>query len=705
MAPPAKSAAAPYPARLRMLAEGDSVALQPVDAGAGGGGGGGGGGRAGAGHVATLYVDLVTGAVSLFAKEPFPAGAPEVLGVLGLLRLDVGAALVVVTAAQPVAALHGRPVFRVAGTRVLLPRSVRLGAGQRHLLSLLTAGVDPSGPGRNLYISPGGDLTLSVQRLAELTADGGPAASQPPHARADPRFFWNRALSAPLAQAGADAFILTAVQGFVGALPPVAVPGAKGATERVVVTLVARRSVQRIGTRHWRRGADRAGAAANFVETEQIVAALCGPGEAAAAAAGAGAGAAAAAPSRALASFVQVRGSIPLVWSQVPDIRYKPTARLLGDRESGAAAEAHFASLLDAYRAVVAVNLVNQRGSEGRLAAAFKAEAERIRESAGAAGAGRLRYVAFDFHHECGATNYGRLSVLWDAIAADFKRHGFFLQRGPGGGAPPAAVQAGVVRTNCIDCLDRTNVVQGVLGRKARVRCHPPARSLARARALARACAHTLGPAAPCSRSAADAAPFLPPPAALSARTGRGGGAVGHGPAGGGHAAAGGPAGAGRRAQGAVGGPRRRHLQPVRRHRRAQVRLHAHGPAHAGRAAGRRRQERGALLPEQLCGRAQAGRAGPGHRRLRAGRQAAAGGAAGVARRPAAIDRAGAGAGRARRAGRPAAGGRRARDAGAGGLRPFRAAAAAEERQVAGESATAVAAAGGTDVRERHARV
>ena len=26
--------------------------------------------------------------------------------------------------------------------------------------------------------------------------------------------------------------------------------------------------------------------------------------------------------------------------------------------------------------------------------------------------------------------------------------------------------QSGIVRTNCIDCLDRTNVVQGVLGRK-----------------------------------------------------------------------------------------------------------------------------------------------------------------------------------------------------------------------------------------------
>lgn len=26
--------------------------------------------------------------------------------------------------------------------------------------------------------------------------------------------------------------------------------------------------------------------------------------------------------------------------------------------------------------------------------------------------------------------------------------------------------QSGVVRTNCIDCLDRTNVVQGLLGRQ-----------------------------------------------------------------------------------------------------------------------------------------------------------------------------------------------------------------------------------------------
>jgi hypothetical protein len=30
-----------------------------------------------------------------------------------------------------------------------------------------------------------------------------------------------------------------------------------------------------------------------------------------------------------------------------------------------------------------------------------------------------------------------------------------------------ACKQRGVMRVNCIDCLDRTNVLQGVLGRKA----------------------------------------------------------------------------------------------------------------------------------------------------------------------------------------------------------------------------------------------
>ena len=55
------------------------------------------------------------------------------------------------------------------------------------------------------------------------------------------------------------------------------------------------------------------------------------------------------------------------------------------------------------------------------------------------------------------------LSILWDQLKDDFRRDGFFRE---GSQADGQERQRGVVRTNCIDCLDRTNVVQGLLGRK-----------------------------------------------------------------------------------------------------------------------------------------------------------------------------------------------------------------------------------------------
>ena len=50
---------------------------------------------------------------------------------------------------------------------------------------------------------------------------------------------------------------------------------------------------------------------------------------------------------------------------------------------------------------VVAVNLVNQHGSEGILAQAFQDEAQRFGQTSRG-----LRLVAFDFHKQCGASNY-----------------------------------------------------------------------------------------------------------------------------------------------------------------------------------------------------------------------------------------------------------------------------------------------------------
>ena len=64
------------------------------------------------------------------------------------------------------------------------------------------------------------------------------------------------------------------------------------------LALISRRSTHRAGTRYYVRGVDEAGDVGNFVETEQIVS-----------------------YGQFTCSIVQTRGSIPLLWTQLPNIK------------------------------------------------------------------------------------------------------------------------------------------------------------------------------------------------------------------------------------------------------------------------------------------------------------------------------------------------------------------------------------------------
>ena len=80
---------------------------------------------------------------------------------------------------------------------------------------------------------------------------------------------------------------------------------------------MSRRSRFRAGTRYVRRGIDRDGHVANFVETEQILL-LDSPSPD-------GAGDEVSAQ----LSFVQIRGSIPLFWAEINTLRYKPDLQIM----------------------------------------------------------------------------------------------------------------------------------------------------------------------------------------------------------------------------------------------------------------------------------------------------------------------------------------------------------------------------------------
>lgn len=68
------------------------------------------------------------------------------------------------------------------------------------------------------------------------------------------------------------------------------------------LTLISRRSIYRNGRRFNTRGADEQGHVANYVESEQILQK----------------------DDECVYSFVQVRGSIPLEWTQKPYLKYTP---------------------------------------------------------------------------------------------------------------------------------------------------------------------------------------------------------------------------------------------------------------------------------------------------------------------------------------------------------------------------------------------
>lgn len=80
-----------------------------------------------------------------------------------------------------------------------------------------------------------------------------------------------------------------------------------------VFGVISRRSRYRAGTRYFSRGIDQDGNVSNFNETEQFVV-LDGPD-----AKGVG-------PIRGdiRASYAQIRGSVPIYWAEVNNLRYKP---------------------------------------------------------------------------------------------------------------------------------------------------------------------------------------------------------------------------------------------------------------------------------------------------------------------------------------------------------------------------------------------
>ncbi|CAL0330803.1 unnamed protein product [Lupinus luteus] len=348
-----------------------------------------------------------------------------IFGVVGMMRLLAGSYLMVITGRKCVGSYLGHPIFKISSMKVFpCDHSLKhTPAEQKRTEMGFSALLNVAERTSGLFFSYDTNLTLSAQRLNDL---GDESRSLPLWRQAEPRFLWNNYMLEVIIDNKLDPYLLPIVQGsfhyFQAAI----------GKDIIDITLIARRCTRRNGTRMWRRGADPDGYVANFVETEQIMQ-INGY----------------------TASFVQVRGSIPLLWEQIVDLTYKPKFELLKLEEAPRVLERHFLDLRKKYGAVVAVDLVNKHGGEGRLCEKFGSTMQQVASD-------DVRYIHFDFHHICGHVHFENLSILYDQISDFLETNGYLLLDEKG---EKMKEQLGVVRTNCIDCLDRTNVTQSMIGR------------------------------------------------------------------------------------------------------------------------------------------------------------------------------------------------------------------------------------------------
>jgi hypothetical protein len=376
-----------------------------------------------------LEIERATGAFSL--KTPKPSSfrsaeaIEEVYGILGIIRLLAGPYLIVVTGRKRVGRLLGCDVWRVTSTKILPFVKGRLHSERQRDEDRYLALLESLLKGNHFYYSNHYDLTHRAQKQHALRDQDKPIWE-----RADQRFFWNRYLVQDFITSQLDGWVVPVMMGYIQIEAHCTVNG-----QRFDYALISRRHIKRAGTRYHIRGADEHGNVANFVETEQV---LVVPAQ------------------ERIYSFVQTRGSIPVFWSQTPDITYKPKPRLTATEKRNAAAfKSHMDELSRHYNRHVLINLINRKGAEAVIGVEYEKQVQLYGDEG-------VRYVWFDFHHECRKMRFENVSNLIQNIKTDIEKFGYFLTEKK----EAVRSQEGVFRTNCIDNLDRTNVVQSTLARE-----------------------------------------------------------------------------------------------------------------------------------------------------------------------------------------------------------------------------------------------
>jgi len=380
-------------------------------------------------------------------------------GILGFIRFTEGYYMLIITKRQQVAMLGGHYVYKIeaidqvtltsgAGYRFTTGRN----AEETKFLAILN-NLDLS---KNFYFSYTYNITKTLQNNMIRERFAASKGNSPAGRDYNDMFVWNHHLLTPAKSNVENAYdwCIPIMHGFIS-------QSSINVFGRIVyVTIIGRRSRFFAGARFLKRGVNDLGYVANDVETEQIVSEMLttsfhGPGPRMCSK-----------PS--YTSYVHHRGSIPLYWTQDNSgVTPKPAIDLNLTDPFYQPAAAHFDDLFRRYGCPIYVlNLVKAKERtprESKLIQELKQAIDYLNQFL--PDDKRIIYNAFDMSRASKTKNGDVIGNL-ERIAAEILLRTDFFHNGYGSEDSPR-VQNGIARTNCVDCLDRTNAAQFVIGKHA----------------------------------------------------------------------------------------------------------------------------------------------------------------------------------------------------------------------------------------------
>ena len=374
----------------------------------------------------------------IIEQVPSPQGikSKTVHGILGYIRFSKGYYMILITAVLPVAIIGQHYIYHIQDTQIVSLSLTESDYDENRYLQIF----NDMNLNKHFYFSYTYNLSQTLQCNISEAQD---SVYYPPISSTfNEMFVWNQFLLICNNMNGInDSFYTKVIYGFVDS-SKIDIFG-----NSIFIILIGRRSKRFAGTRFLKRGLTNEGDVANEVETEQIV--TCGnhvipnPNP----------------PT--LTSYVVHRGSIPLYWTQENLFAPKPDIKMVKIDPFYRASCKHFENLFKRYgKPILVWNLVKSKERSPResfLSNEFESFISYINTLL---TVDFVRYIHFDLSR---ANKSGQdvISILESMAQRSIKETSAFIFKN----GKITTSQSGIIRVNCVDCLDRTNAAQFFIGK------------------------------------------------------------------------------------------------------------------------------------------------------------------------------------------------------------------------------------------------